>query len=186
MVDTFYLHLEFKSKNHGWSINVPFVCDKCGICCTLDDFLTAGIVKINHLENPRLHAKLKQVYEEMGRLWEVDEVKYDQYITHMPCPFLKDKTCSIYEVRPEGCKAFPNTLFGLLTQDCMALTRFKKQCATLNKGKAAKKTYHSTSEPLKQVKYTEKQYQKCIEKLLKAGISKEELSVFEALNITTK
>ena len=118
----------------------------------------------------------------MGRRWEVDEAKYDQYITHTPCPFLKDNTCSIYEVRPEGCQAFPNTLFGLLTQDCMALTRFKKQCAALNKGRTAKKTYHSTSEPLKQVKYTEKQYQNCIEKLLKAGITKEELSLFEALN----
>jgi len=27
MVDTFYLHLEFKGKN-GWSINLPFMCIK--------------------------------------------------------------------------------------------------------------------------------------------------------------
>jgi len=182
MVDTFYLHLEFKSKNQIWSINVPFVCDKCGVCCTLDDFLTAGEVKINPLENPRLQTKLKEIYEEMGRRWEVDEAKYDQYITHTPCPFLKDNTCSIYEVRPEGCQAFPNTLFGLLTQDCMALNRFKKQCAMLNKGRTAKKTYHSTSEPLKPIKYTEEQYQSCIEKLFKAGITKEELSLLEVLN----
>jgi len=144
--------------------------------------LTAGEVKINPLENPRLHAKLKEIYEEMGRRWEVDEAKYDQYITNTPCPFLKDKTCSIYEVRPEGCRAFPNTAFGFLTQDCMALTRFKKQSAALNKGRTAKKTYYSTSKPLKQVKYTEKQYQNCIGKLLKAGTTKEELSLLEVLN----
>jgi Fe-S-cluster containining protein len=182
MVDTFYLHLEFKSKNQGWSINVPFVCDKCGICCTLDDFLTAGEVKINPLENPQLQTKLKEIYEEMGRLWEVDEAKYNQYIMHNPCPFVKDKTCSIYELRPEGCRQFPNTTFGFLTQDCMALTRFKKQCAALNKGRTAKKAYYSTSEPLKRIKYTEEQYQNCINKLLRAGMSKEELSLFGSLN----
>ncbi len=182
MVDTIYLHMEFKTKKGSWSTNIPFVCDRCGVCCTLDDFLTAGEVKINPQENPLLQTKLKEIYEEMGRRWEVDEAKYNQYIMHTPCPFVKYKTCSIYEVRPEGCRQFPNTAFGFLTKDCMALTRFKKQCAALNKGRTAKKTYHSTSEPIKRIKYTEKQYQKCINKLLKAGMLKEELSLFSALN----
>ncbi len=182
MVETVYLHLEFKAKNGAWSINLPFLCDKCGVCCTLDDFLAAGEVKVNPLENPRLHNKLKEIYEEMGKLWEVDEEKYDQYITHTKCPFQKDKICSIYTVRPEGCRKFPNTMFGMLSQDCMALNRFKKQAAALNRGRAAVKKYHFTTEPIERVEFSEKQYQGCIAKLNKAGITEEELKLFESLN----
>ena len=182
MVDTCYLHLEFKTKNTSWSTNLPFVCDKCGVCCTLDDFLTAGEVKISPLDNPRLQTKLKEIYEEMGRRWEVDQAKYDQYIMHTPCPFVKDKTCSIYEVRPEGCRAFPNTLFGFQTQDCMALNRFKKQAIALCRGRAAKKTYHFTKDPIKPSKLTEERYQECVAKLRKVGITEDELALFNTLN----
>ena len=27
----------------------------------------------------------------------------------LPCPFLKDDKCSIYEVRPKDCRDFPHT-----------------------------------------------------------------------------
>ena len=53
MVETFYLHLEFIGKNGRWSIDLPFVCNKCGVCCTLDDFLTAGKSKLNHKSNEK-------------------------------------------------------------------------------------------------------------------------------------
>ncbi len=181
MVETFYSHLEFNTKSGGWSINLPFLCDKCGVCCTLDDFLTAGELKTKP-ENPNAQAKAKTLYEELGKRWEADEAKYDNYITHSPCPFLSGKTCSIYEIRPEGCRQFPNTTFGMLTQDCEALTRFKKQCTALNRGRAAKKTYRSTKEPIKNTKLTEARYQDCIAKLRKAGITKDELSLLDALN----
>ena len=182
MIDIFYVHLEFKAKSGDWSINLPFLCTKCGVCCTLDDFLTAGEVRINPLENPRLHAKLNAIYNELGRRWEAGEVKYDQYITHTPCPFLKNKRCSIYEVRPEGCRQYPNTCFGMQTQDCMALNRLKRQCAILTRGRAAKRTCHFTTKPLIEVKFTNRQYQTCIAKLLQIGISRSELSLLNTLN----
>ncbi len=182
MVETCYAHLAFKSKSGEWSINLPFLCTKCGVCCTLDDFLTAGKVKINPLENPQLNARLKELYDDLGKRWEADEAKYDRFITQTPCPFLTDKTCSIYEVRPEGCRQFPNTPFGMQTQECEALTSFKKQCASLCRGRTAKKSYHFTSEPTKHSKLSEKQYQKCVTKLYKAGITEEELALFKTLN----
>ena len=182
MIDTVYLHLEFQSKNCKWSLNLPFLCNQCGICCKIDDFLTAGPAKFNPLENPSLHNRLKEIYNEMGRKWEVDEIKYDQYITSAPCPFLKNKKCSIYEYRPDGCRQFPNTPFGMLSQDCPALDRFKKQASALCKGRKTKKTYHFTTEQIKQTKISQEQYQNSLSKLNRTGITEDEKALFERLN----
>jgi Fe-S-cluster containining protein len=185
LVDSFYLHLEFKTKSGEWSINLPFLCNKCGVCCTLDDFLTAGEIKAKAQEQPEVHAKLKALYDELGKLLEAGEAEYDDYTMHNPCPFLCNKTCMIYQIRPEGCRQFPNTAFGMQTQDCVPLTRFKKQRSALKKGRASKETYYFTGEcgePVKASKFTEKQYQNCISKLRQAGITDEELTLFHQLN----
>jgi Fe-S-cluster containining protein len=183
MVETFYAHLQFTNKKGKWSINLPFVCSKCGVCCTLDDFLTAGQVKINPLENPQLQNKIEALHDEIGKIWEVSEEKYDRFITHTKCPFLVNKTCSIYAVRPEGCRHFPNTKFGMLTEDCEALDRFKKQCSTLKRGRKVKETfYFTTTEPIKQAKFTEEQFSECSSKLRSVGITDEELDLFRKLN----
>jgi Fe-S-cluster containining protein len=113
MVETVYSHLEFKTKTGGWSINLPFVCDKCGVCCKIDDFLTAGPAKVSATKNPQLYHQLKAIYVEMGKRWETNTEEYDQYITHTACPFLKNKMCSIYPYRPDGCRQFPDTPFGM-------------------------------------------------------------------------
>jgi Fe-S-cluster containining protein len=182
MIDTVYLHLDFQTKNGGWSLNLPFVCDQCGVCCKLEDFLTAGPAKVNPLENPRLQARLKEIYEEMGKRWEADEAKYDQYIASTPCPFVEDKKCSIYAYRPDGCRQFPNTPFGMLSEDCGALDRFKKQTSGLCRGRKTTKTYHFTTEPIKQTKLSPEQYQNCLSKLHKVGITEDEITLFESLN----
>lgn len=189
MPETFYIHLEFVDKNGGWSIDLPFLCSKCGVCCTLDDFLTAGEITCKSSDQPAVHAKLKNLFEELGVIFEEDEAKYDRYIMHQSCPFLVEKSCSIYEIRPDGCKQFPNTMFGMQTQDCEALNRFKKQRTTLRKGRKTKDTYHFTSqaqEIITPAKLTEKQYQTCITKLSQAGITDEELALFKIFNIQKK
>jgi Fe-S-cluster containining protein len=182
MIETFYAHLEFKNKNGAWSINLPFLCNKCGVCCTLNDFLTAGETK----PNPEVDAKVKPLFEALGDRWEADEAKYDEYVAHTPCPFLVNKACSIYEFRPDGCRLFPKTAFGMLTEDCEPLIRFTKQRLALKKGRASKESYHFTGptsgEHHKPAKFTEKQYQTCIVKLRQAGITADELSLFNCLN----
>jgi len=185
MVDTFYLHLEFAGKYRGWSVDLPFLCSKCGVCCTLDDFLTAGEINSKLPKHPEVQAKLKGLFEALGVIFEEDEAKYDLYITHHACPFLVEKACSIYEIRPEGCRQFPNTKFGMQTQDCEALYRFKRQRTALRKGRKTKETYHFTSkthEVIKPARLTEKQYQICITKLCQAGITDEELALFKIFN----
>ena len=195
MVDTFYLHLEFTGKNGGWSINLPFLCSKCGVCCTLDDFLTAGEINAKPQEHPEVHAKMKALSEELGRMWEADEAKYDDYTMHTPCPFLADNACSIYEIRPDGCRLYPKTAFGMQTQDCTPLTRFKKQLTALKRGRVSKETYYFTgtsqgttahNEHIKPTKFTEKQYQTCIAKLRQVGMTDDELTLFNHFNRQNK
>ena len=189
MVETFYLHLEFSGKYGGWSVDLPFLCSKCGVCCTLDDFLTAGEINSKPQEHPEVHARLKDLFDALGVIFEEDEAKYDWYITHQSCPFQVEKVCSIYEIRPEGCKQFPNTKFGMQTQDCEALNRFKRQRTALRKGRKTKETYHFTSkdqEIIKPAKLNEKQYQICITKLCQAGITDEELALFKSFNKQNK
>jgi Fe-S-cluster containining protein len=187
MIDTFYLHLEFKNKKSNWSIKLPFLCIKCGLCCKLEDFLTAGEISAKPEEQPQVHSKIQALFQELGKIWEADQAKYDDYIGYTLCPFLVAKTCSIYEVRPEGCRLFPNTAFGMKTQDCEALTRLKKQRGALKKRRTAKETCGFTSasksdETINASKFTEKQYQTCINKLRQAGITDNELNLFNYFN----
>jgi Fe-S-cluster containining protein len=190
MVDTFYLHLEFGRKNR-WSINLPFLCTKCGNCCRLEDFLCAGKINAKPEEQPEVHAKVQALFEALGGMWEADEAKYDKYLMHNPCPFLVHKSCSIYEIRPDGCRLFPQTAFGMQSQDCEPLTRFKKMRTALKKGKAHTETYYFTGKTLvsakcdeliKPAKFTEKQYQTCIAKLRQAGMIDDELALFNYFN----
>ncbi|MGD6805627.1 MAG: YkgJ family cysteine cluster protein [Candidatus Bathyarchaeia archaeon] len=181
MIDTCYLHLEFKAKSGDWSINLPFLCTKCGVCCKLDDFLAAGEVKAL-AQHPKIQAELKKLYDELAVLFEQGEDKYDDYVMHTACPFLKNKLCTIYEIRPEGCRQFPNTPFAMLSEDCEALDRFKKQRLTLRRGRKSQEAFHSTGEAIVPAKATKAQYQKCIAQLKQAGITKEELNLFRSLN----
>jgi Fe-S-cluster containining protein len=182
MIETFYLHLELIGKNSSWSINLPFLCSKCGVCCTLDDFLTAGEINAKPQEQPEVHAKLKALYDEIAAILQEGEEKYDDHTLNTPCPFLRKKTCSIYTIRPHGCRQFPNTRFGMQTTNCEALTRFKKQSAALSRGRKNKKTYHFTWKPLKHAKLTQKQYENCMAKLEKSGVTPEERKVLSFLN----
>jgi len=194
MGDTFYLHLEFASKKGGWSINLPFLCTKCGVCCTLDDFLTAGEIETKPEERPEVHAKTKALFDELGKLWEEDEAKYEDCTLHTPCPFLVNKACYIYEIRPGGCRLYPKTAFGMQTQDCPPLTRFIKHQVALKKGRACKESCHFVGktdptkheEAFKPAVFTDKQYQGCVAKLRRAGITDGELKLFNDFNMTCK
>lgn len=191
MVEIFYVHLEFRNKNTEWSINLPFLCTKCGVCCTLDDFLMGGEIKATPEECPDIHKKLKVLYDTLAELIEKGVEIYDKYTTSTPCPFLNNKLCSIYPIRPEGCRQFPNTAFGMQSRDCEALDRFKKQCIALKRGRNTTITFHFTdpkfdpstaSKTVKPAVYTDKQYQICIVKLHNAGITVDELVLFNSLN----
>lgn len=194
MVDTFYLHVESKGKN-GWSINLPFLCAKCGNCCRLEDFLSAGKINAAPQEHPEVHARVKALCEDLGAIWKAEETKYDAYIMNNPCPFLVDKSCSIYEIRPDGCRLFPKTAFGMQSQDCEPLVRFRKMRAVLKRGRSCTETYFFTvkipsqagiSEPIKLAKISEKQYHAVVAILRQTGMTDDELALFNQFNASAK
>ncbi|MGD6808668.1 MAG: YkgJ family cysteine cluster protein [Candidatus Bathyarchaeia archaeon] len=182
MLETYYIHLEFKNKKGAWSINLPFVCDKCGVCCTLEDFLNAGKIHGSPKQNPDAYAKFNSLKDELGRLFEESEEKYEAHIAATKCPFQTGSICSIYAIRPDGCRQFPNTPFGMLSEDCKALDRFKKQRLALKKGRASKETGHFTTDMIKAPNFSEGQFTSCLDKLRRVGITDDELTLFYALN----
>ncbi len=83
-----------------------FSCTECGQCCTGAPGYTWLVQK--EIEAIALHLKIsvaefvKRYLRRVGERWALLEhpVNYD-------CIFLKDKKCSIYQVRPKQCRTFP-------------------------------------------------------------------------------
>jgi Fe-S-cluster containining protein len=182
MLETFYVHLEFQTKADIWSVNLPFLCDMCGVCCTLEDFLMAGKIHGSPDVDGEVYAKFNTLKEELGVLFEQDEEEYESFVARTKCPFQSGNICSIYSLRPDGCRQFPNTPFGMLSEDCEALKRFKKQRLALKRGYTVKETGHFTTDPLMPAKFSEKQYKTFLEKLCRAGITSQELHFFNTIN----
>ena len=125
-----------------------------------------------------------------------DELYYSISDSGKPCPFLtKDKKCSIYPVRPEGCVLFPTgTDFGVAGIDCQAMERIMMIIHKLGRG-----IPHFTSggtETLEKLeeqrdgqfgyfhseKPNDKQWKRALEKYLQTRPSREELRLFLKLN----
>jgi Fe-S-cluster containining protein len=76
-------------------------CTTCGNCCgSLSPYLTKNDLK-QLTEVTRL-----PVEEVIATYTETDEQGLS--LKHLPCCFLKDYKCSIYEHRPETCASFPH------------------------------------------------------------------------------
>jgi Fe-S-cluster containining protein len=79
-------------------IVIPFSCQKCGTCCTVGAYLTAG------------KADMEAVMKHLSMSFE--EIKQN-FLSPMPkredkCVFLsKENLCLIQSVKPEGCSLFP-------------------------------------------------------------------------------
>jgi Fe-S-cluster containining protein len=108
-----------KAKRWGY-----FKCQQCGKCCAGIGlpYDPESIYKIAEYLNLSIDQVIEKYYGrivEAGKSWESDDNK------RTPCPFLKTngelKFCSIYEVRPSGCKSYPlDTDFGRNGVDCKA------------------------------------------------------------------
>lgn len=79
-------------------------CLKCGNCCkSLRPRLTESeIDKLSRIEN------LAQS-DYVTRFVEIDSFEGIKYLKETPCKYLKNKSCSIYNKRPEDCKSYPHT-----------------------------------------------------------------------------
>jgi len=189
-IDTFYYHYKIGFPR-AWSVNLPFLCVKCGKCCTLDNILDAGRLLVGNPSEEQikeLNKKLKPYIEEYNRIIREDKNKINAYRTNTKCPFRQtDKTCEIYVYRPIGCQAFPQTDFGMDSEEgyCESLDRLKRLRKALLRGQKRNYTcycFFIFKDSIKPVKMTKKQYYRCVAKLIKAGMTHDELALFKCLN----
>lgn len=78
-------------------------CTKCGNCCAkICPSITGN--DINRLSK-RLNIPAEEVQKQYT---EFDEEEGELFFKDIPCSFLKDKKCTIYDDRPEDCRSFPH------------------------------------------------------------------------------
>lgn len=76
-------------------------CTDCGNCCK------SLMVLINDPEADNLARHLGQSREEFDQAYLEKGSNGLMIMNRMPCPFLSNRKCSVYEHRFEGCKEFP-------------------------------------------------------------------------------
>ncbi len=84
-----------------FTLNIPFVCQSCGRCCSQIGF------PIGEAILSKIGGYLDLTPEEVEERYLRIRDDEDNGRVLAPCPFLIYKMCSIYPVRPEGCKFFP-------------------------------------------------------------------------------
>lgn len=78
-------------------------CTKCANCCkTMSPQVKPADVK-------RISAFLEIPEKEFVEKYLKTGDENEYLMNALPCPFLKDDKCSIYEVRPKDCRDYPHT-----------------------------------------------------------------------------
>ncbi len=183
--DTFYYHYRIGFPE-SWSVNLPFLCVRCGNCCTLAAFNSAGFDLIG---NPT-EQQVQDVNQQIKTYIEANRQKIDcsKDLTDIKCPFLlQDNSCEIYPYRPVGCQLYPKTDCGMSTEEglCESLDRFKNLRKAITKGYGGNyiaDSYFLGKDGIKSVKMTKTQYERCVAKLRRAGMTQNELLLFQHLN----
>ena len=77
-------------------------CTQCGNCCTK---LRPVMLEIDIDVLTKL---LTLSREDFRKKYIMIDTDGDMMFKHLPCIFLKDKQCSIYESRPTDCRSYPH------------------------------------------------------------------------------
>jgi len=97
-------------------------CTLCGnCCCRLQPRL--------YNEEIEVLARLEKITPESYQENYCEESEFSEiYLKTMPCRYLEDKKCSIYENRPKECKTFPNTGKKEFTHRLYSMIEFYEIC----------------------------------------------------------
>jgi hypothetical protein len=87
------------NEDISWQID----CTQCANCCKVLQ------IQLREADIERLAQRFKISREEFRSRWLKEAEEEGMAETKsLPCPFLKDKRCSVYEDRPAMCRSFPN------------------------------------------------------------------------------
>lgn len=84
------------------SVEEAIDCTKCGNCCRH----IAPVLVEDDIKKISAHLNISE--EEFARTYLRTNDDNETVIKKLPCPFLDQKKCSIYEVRPKTCKSYPH------------------------------------------------------------------------------
>ena len=96
---------EMDALVHGINdrVSAGIDCTECANCCIVfSPVFTAGDIK----KMSRQMGLTSREFE--SRFLEEDNEEQAYIVQEAPCPFLKNKLCSQYDGRPEGCSSFPH------------------------------------------------------------------------------
>lgn len=124
-----------------WAPAETFFCKKgCATCCTQNVTVTAveGSIILQHIIKNDRQKSFAEKLEEAKELtppplttneyaeacFKGEDVDPGQNDNLTPCPFLENNTCSIYEVRPFGCRCFGSekSVMNLIMQSLLNIT----------------------------------------------------------------
>jgi Fe-S-cluster containining protein len=77
-------------------------CTKCGNCCTL----LKPIVSNADIKN--LASQTDKTSFEFKEKYIITDEDGDMHFINLPCPFLLNKRCIVYDSRPIDCKSYPH------------------------------------------------------------------------------
>lgn len=96
-----HLHLIVEEKDQEvWK---EIDCTECARCChTMTPTYTQEDIV-------RLSSHLEMSQDEFIKLYLEEEEDHPEVLMHrhLPCAFLKDNRCTVYEARPDNCRSFP-------------------------------------------------------------------------------
>jgi Fe-S-cluster containining protein len=170
---------------------LPFLCIKCGNCCTLGDYKSANKKFVGNPTEEQIeeiNKKAKPYIEKYNRILEEGKKDPLAYLTKTKCPFLlADNSCEIYLYRPKGCQKYPKPNLGMNTKEgfCESLDRFRHLQEALKKDYGSKcngEHFFTYKGEIKPVKMTKNQYDRTAAKLQRAGMTPDELVLFNHLN----
>ncbi|MHA2176196.1 MAG: YkgJ family cysteine cluster protein [Candidatus Hodarchaeales archaeon] len=90
----------------SFTLNIPYFCQRCGLCCSETSFPSSEEEKNSILRNINKSSKISEI-----------ELK------KTPCTFLENKQCQIYSQRPILCREW----FPRIESKCQAFQLHKKK-----------------------------------------------------------
>jgi hypothetical protein len=76
-------------------------CTRCAHCCR-----TMQVI-VDEEDVRQLAGRLGMTVSQFERKYVARNEFQEKHFASMPCPFLKDNLCSVYEDRPRSCRDFP-------------------------------------------------------------------------------
>lgn len=114
------------------NIKFRFECQNCGSCCSAKDQIRVEVSPYDVYNiSKKLKINPKKFLEKYCYSKETKKVPF--FFLQFPCKFFKEK-CSIYEVRPMGCRTFPIGIAKIIKDKKLHLRYTLSTCPGYRKG----------------------------------------------------